>query len=209
MNYFPMFLDIKDREVLICGGGRHALEKLERLSPFGADLHVIAEHIPENIFSEMRKFEGVIVEGRCFSEEDLDSCPVFVVAAQDRAENERIAKACRKRHIPVNAVDMQDLCDFIFPALITSGQLCVGISTGGASPAAAVELKRRIGECIPENIDEILLWMGGIREEVFEKLPDQEQRRHVLREMVIRAFALKRPLEEAELSAFLSSDSQR
>ena len=45
MNYFPMFMDIKGREVLICGGGAHALEKIERLKPFGANLHVISPQL--------------------------------------------------------------------------------------------------------------------------------------------------------------------
>ena len=199
MNYFPMFTDIKNREVLICGGGEHALEKLERLAPFGAILHVISGHISETALAEMNKYDNIVIERRRFSERDLDSFPVFVIAAEERKENERIADICRAGHIPVNAVDMQDICDFIFPAFIASEQLCIGISTGGASPAAAVELKRRIGECIPEKVDEIFSWMTEIRKDILREIPEKERRRNLLREIVRQAFLVNRPLTGEEL----------
>ena len=195
MNYFPMFMDIRGREVLICGGGMHALEKVERLTPFGADILVISRRISP----EMECAEGIRIERRSFSEKDLDSFPVFVIAAENRKENERISNICRTRHIPVNAVDMQDICDFIFPALITSGQMCVGISTGGVSPAVSVELKRRIEECIPDDVDDILLWMNGMREEVRRRIPDKEKQRKVLRQMAKRALEEGRRLTWEEL----------
>lgn len=201
MRYFPMFVDTEDREILVCGGGVHALEKLERLQSFGARMRVIAEEISP----EVERFPGVSVEKRRFQERDLDSWPVFVVAAQDREENERIVGICRKRHVPVNAVDMQDLCDFIFPALITSESLCVGISTGGVSPAVGVELKRRIGEQIPDRVDEILMWMGELRESLRERVPEKERLRQILRRAAGEALAAGRPLCQEETAQILES----
>jgi siroheme synthase-like protein len=196
-----MFVDTEDREILVCGGGVHALEKLERLQSFGARMRVIAEEISP----EVERFPGVSVEKRCFQERDLDSWPVFVVAAQDREENERIVGICRKRHVPVNAVDMQDLCDFIFPALITSESLCVGISTGGVSPAVGVELKRRIGEQIPDRVDEILMWMGELRESLRERVTEKERLRQILRRAAGEALAAGRPLCQEETAQILES----
>ena len=201
MRYFPMFVDIKDREILICGGGSHAAEKVQRLVPFGACIRIISEKAPESI----ERQEGVRAEKRRFEENDLDSFPVFVIAAEDRQENERIVSICRRRHVPVNAVDMQDICDFIFPAMILSGQLCIGISTGGASPAAAVELKKRIAEQIPDNMDEILDQMADIRSTVRERIPDREGQRQAFRSMVRQAFQEGRPLDERELREITES----
>lgn len=56
MRYFPMFVDTEDREILVCGGGVHALEKLERLQSFGARMRVIAEEISP----EVERFPGVL-----------------------------------------------------------------------------------------------------------------------------------------------------
>lgn len=194
MKYFPMFMEVEGREVLVCGGGSHGVEKVQRLAPFGARIRVISE----NISAEMERQDGIIVERRPFEEKDLDSFPIFVVAAEKREESERIAGICRKRHIPVNTVDRQDICDFIFPAMIVSQRLCVGVSTGGTSPAAAVELKRRIAGQIPDNVDEILDWMADMRERV-RRIPDRESRRAAFRSMVEQSFQAGRPLSEEEL----------
>ena len=83
--------------------------------------------------------------------------------------------------------------------MITSGQMCVGISTGGVSPAVSVELKRRIEECIPDDVDDILLWMNGMREEVRRRIPDKEKQRKVLRHMAKRALEEGRRLTWEEL----------
>lgn len=201
MKYFPMFIELEGREVLVCGGGSHGVEKVQRLVPFGARIRVISERIS----AEMEKQKGIAVVRRAFAETDLDSFPAFVVAAQEREENERIADICRRRHIPVNAVDMQDLCDFIFPAMIVSERLCVGVSTGGASPAAAVELKKRIAAQIPDNVDEILDWMADMREDVRQRIPDREGQRAVFRSMVEQSFQAGRPLSGKELQEMMGS----
>lgn len=194
MNYFPMFMDIKGREVLICGGGAHALEKIERLKPFGANLHVISPQL----LLEIEEMDGVRTEKRRFVEKDLDSFPIFLVAAEGRDENERIAGICRTRHIPVNAVDMQDICDFIFPAMVPSSQMCIAISTGGLSPAFAVELKKRIHKCLPDDIDDILLWMNEIREKIRSQIPDKEKQKYILRRIAEETFEKGRRLTEEE-----------
>ena len=51
MNYFPMFMHIKGQEILICGGGKHAVEKIEKLQPFQPKIHVISENISTKIKS--------------------------------------------------------------------------------------------------------------------------------------------------------------
>lgn len=203
MNYFPMFMDISGCEILILGGGKHGLEKIERLQPFRPQFHVISEHISEEFLAGIETMEGVTMERRRFSEQDLDNPPVFVIAAEDRKENERIAEICRRRHIPVNAVDMQDICDFIFPSMIVTEQLCIGISTGGASPAAAVELKKRVAEQIPDEMDEILLWMTEIRAFIRNRITDKKHQRVILRRIAEKAFDLERPLTEAEVKQIL------
>lgn len=199
MNYFPMFMDIRKREILLCGGGVHALEKLERLLSFGPCIRIISPKITPETQRAAEAFHGAMLERRFFEKKDLDRAPVFVIAAEEREENVRIVNACRERNIPVNAVDMQDLCDFIFPAMLTSEHSCIGISTGGLSPAAAVELKRNVAEAVPEHLDDILLWMAQIRPAVRERIRDKTSQRAVLRGLVQEAFRLDRPLTEEEV----------
>jgi len=158
---FPIFIEIKGAYGLIIGSGKHAMEKIERLKPYGPNLRLI---------------------NRKFQESDLEPRPDFVViACDDIEERKRIAKLCRERHILVNSVDDIENCDFIFPSLIQRGKLSVGIMTSGASPVFGVDLKKQIEEWIPDNIEEILEQMELIRPEMKEKYPDMKERAQVFR----------------------------
>ena len=157
MALFPFFMNIEGKEGLVIGSGKHAQEKMERLEPYKPNLR----NIPEGEFKE----------------EDLDSLPAFVIAAGENAEeNHWIARLCRDRRIPVNVVDDQEYCDFVFPSLITHGNLTVGICTNGASPASGVLLKRKFEEQIPDNMEEILDFLQKVRPEISRTLTDKKQR---------------------------------
>ena len=95
MALFPFFVNIEGARGLIIGTGKHAEEKIQRLQPYGPCLTISPE-------------------GK-FKESDLEPVPAFVIAAgDDREENHRISALCRERRIPVNVVDDQEYCDFIF-----------------------------------------------------------------------------------------------
>lgn len=205
MNYFPMFTDLADREVLIFGGGKHALEKIERLLPFSPKIRVISD----SIIPEIGAIQEIKTENRDFSEDDLNSHPVFVITAGDREHDERIAAACHAQCIPVNAVDRQDLCDFIFPSIIATDKLCIGVSTGGASPAAAVRLKKDISEIIPDSIDSILDWMPDAREYVRTKENDHTMQVKILHAIVAKAFEFDRKLSYAEVDGIIEDIKNR
>ena len=200
MNYFPMFFNLKDKVVLICGGGKHAIEKIERLMPFSPIIRVISE----SISPEIKEIEGLSIHERPFSQKDLECAPAFVVAAEEYCECKRISDICKKYNIPVNTVDIPTLCDFIFPSIIATEQLCIGISTGGASPTAAIKLKQQITELIPSSIDEILSWMLPARELVKKALPKDKQKR-ALQLIVQKAFSEDRVLEDEELTNIIRS----
>lgn len=176
MNCFPMFIDLQDREVLVCGSGSRAEEKIRQLIPYGPRITVI---------------------GDGFSELDLASHPVFVVVASNREENRRIAGICRRHHVPVNAVDQPEDCDFVFPAILKEGDLTVAIGTNGKSPAAAAELRKRIAGQIPGNVAEILTWLSDLRQKMKDMVP--ALRRQALGRIVQEDFRENRPLTREEV----------
>lgn len=173
MTLFPFFMNIEGAKAILTGGGKHALEKIERLKPYGPKLHVIA---PE-FLQEIEENPELELSYRNFEESDLDSMPAFViVAGEDAEENHKIAALCRARRILVNVVDDQEYCDFIFPSLIAHGSLSVGICTNGASPSTGVLLKRKIQQQIPDNIEEILDFLQEKRSQIMDAIPNKKQR---------------------------------
>lgn len=171
MAWFPFFTELSGREGLIVGGGTVALRKIRKLLPFGPRLTVVAPEIQPQI----REISGLTLLERPFQPEDMKNNLAFVIAATDDSEeNHAIAAACRERKIPVNVVDDPKACTFLFPALVHRGKLTVGISTGGASPTAAVRLKEEIGDLLPEGYGEILDFLEEKRPEVKKLVPEKK-----------------------------------
>lgn len=199
MAYFPMFIDLNNKPVLIVGGGRVALRKLKKLAPYGAKPVVVAP----NILEEITKLSGLTIYDRIFCEKDLDICPELVIAATDDGElNHQISKLCKEKHIPVNVADDPEQCTFLFPALVQQGNFSAGISTGGASPTAAVYFKERLQALIPENMDTILDWLEEKRQEMKKKIPDQAKRAGLFRQLFDLCLEKNRPLTDREYELF-------
>lgn len=173
MALFPFFIDIQDKKALLIGGGKHALEKIEKLRPFGVKLYVIATEVCK----EIEEDETICLIRREFEESDLKEDLVFVIAASDDADlNHNISELCQKKHILVNVVDDQPYCQFIFPALITRGSLSVGICTAGASPAVGVRIRKQVEELLPDHTEEILDWLASKRPYITEHITNGKKR---------------------------------
>ena len=166
MSYFPFFMEMEGRPGLIVGGGTVACRKVEKLLPYGPRLTVVA---PE-IAPEIAAVKGLTLLRRPFRPEDLEGM-AFVISAAPPV-NRQVAELCRERHLPVNVVDDRELCSFLFPALVKRGSLSVGISTGGASPTAAIYLKEQIAALLPENFEELLAFLDSLRPMLKVEIPE-------------------------------------
>lgn len=194
MPHFPMFIEIKDKPVLVVGGGRVALRKVKKLLPYGSKITVIAPEIEDEILAipevevVKREFDcGDLEAGlRTCKTGNLETgeqtCPVIViVATDDRELNHKIAEACHDKQIPVNVVDDPDYCSFIFPALVQKGKFSAGICTGGASPTVAAYYKNQLKNSLTENVDEILDYLEMKREQIKQEIPENSRRAQILR----------------------------
>ena len=110
--YFPLFVNLSGKKILIVGAGSIALRRAEALSPFGAELMVTA---PEGR-PEMEKLAAVWNRRR-FQEEDLEGAVLVLAATDDKELNSLVAELCRERGIPVNSCSDRTQCDFYFPGI--------------------------------------------------------------------------------------------
>lgn len=190
MGWFPFFIQLEGTRGLLVGGGRVALRKAEKLLPFGAQLTVVAPCI----CPPLAALPGLTLCRRAFADSDLSPAPDFVIAATgDRALDRRIAALCRARRILVNVVDDPAACGFYFPAFVQRGRLCIGISTGGASPTAAAWLRQKIEALLPPGFDGILDRLAARREAVKAEGGSEAKRAERLQQ----AFALELAAAEA------------
>ena len=174
--YYPIFLDIEDRAVLIIGGGNVCARKAETMMKYGARVTVVSPEFTDEI-------EGWASEGRLavkrkrYDESDLDGANIVIASTDDQAVNERIAADCRARRIPVNVVDVTPLCEFIVPAIIEKGSVQIAISTGGKSPALARTLKEDLQRLVGPEYAEVNDVLGTLRDGAKRVLPTDVDRK--------------------------------
>ncbi len=179
MAYFPFFVDIEGKSALIVGGGRVAARKIEKLLPYGPSITVAAPYIDGRICA----IPGLELIEAPFSPEMLEGRSFVIAATNDGELNGRVSRLCAQRGIPVNVVDDRELCSFLFPALVKRGAMSVGISTGGASPSAAIWLKERVEELLPPELPELLDWLESVRPDMKRRIPDERERAEAFRRL--------------------------
>lgn len=175
MTVFPLFENIDRKTFLIVGGGAVAKRKVERLLAFTSRIIVIAEETD---------ITGVKVLRRKLALADLELGDFVIAATNDRETNRAIAGYCSEHRIPVNVVDDPELCSFIFPSVVKRGDLTIGISTGGTSPAYAQLLRKTLEHELPSHIGGILERMGALRSVVPAQVPEQDRRARCYREIL-------------------------
>ncbi|NBV43045.1 bifunctional precorrin-2 dehydrogenase/sirohydrochlorin ferrochelatase, partial [bacterium] len=139
MRYYPIFLDIKGRPVLVIGGGNIALEKIENLLKAGADITVISPEISASIRRFNRRLR--LIE-RPFEMADLSTHYLLIFAATGESDlNAAVSLKCRELRVLCNTVDEPAYCHYIIPAIVRRGLLTVAVSTSGVSPLLAKTIK--------------------------------------------------------------------
>jgi siroheme synthase-like protein len=161
--YYPIYLDVEDRGVLIVGGGNVCARKAETMLRYGARVTVVSPACTEEI--EQWQREGrLTIRPRTYDESDLEGASIVIASTDDPDVNSRVARDCRRRRIPVNVVDVTPLCEFIVPAIVERGSIQIAVSTGGKSPALARTLKEDLQRAVGPEYDEINELLGSLRE---------------------------------------------
>lgn len=201
MGYFPFFIDIKGKKGLIIGGGKIAEHKLRKILAYEPDMTVVATRISDSI----KSIDGVKFIEREFVNSDLEGCSFCIAATDDKRFNAYVAGVCRKYHIFINVVDDKENCQFLFPSVYKAGNLSIGISTQGASPYVAADIKNHIVSELPLDIDQILDYLCSIRENIKEKVEDSSKRAAIFKTAAKRCMILGRKLDDDELDEIIAS----
>jgi siroheme synthase-like protein len=140
---YPLYLDLSGRPVLVVGAGRVAARKVEALLSAGAQVTVVAPDVCEE-FDTLARRPGLTIEIRPFAPGDMDGRWLVIAATGSADINRWVSELAGRARIFCNVVDKPDLCTFHVPAVVRRGLLQLAISTGGASPALAAHLRRRL-----------------------------------------------------------------
>ena len=142
-NLFPMFLKLEGKQCLVVGAGNVGEPKIGGLLETGARVRVVALAASPAV-REWARAGKLELELRAFSAEDLDGAFLAIVATNSRTLNERVYHEAQRRNVLCNVVDVPDLCDFFYPAVLRRGDLQIAISTAGQSPSLAQKIRQQL-----------------------------------------------------------------
>lgn len=176
MNYLPIFVDLKNRPVLVVGGGHVALRKIEALLKAQAKVKVVAEKLHSSVQAlvDEQKVEWLATR---FKDEQVNQAYLVIAATDDNALNQQVFNAAEAQQRLVNVVDDQPRCSYIFPSIIDRSPVQIAISSGGAAPVLIRLLREKLEALIPQNIGLMATLATQWRNAVKAKFPQLTQRR--------------------------------
>lgn len=145
--YFPLFIDLSDKKILVVGAGTIAARRIRVLCRFTQKIAVISPAVGEAVERLSREYALPVCQ-RPFEESDLDTAQLVLAATDDSSLNQKIARLCRQRGIPVNDCSDQRNCDFQFPSVVCSGDVVIGINASGKDHSLVKETRRKIERCM-------------------------------------------------------------
>jgi len=179
MRYFPLFLDLAGKPVLLVGGGEVAARKFSLLNDAEAAVTIVSPALGSALSEALGR--GAITHlAREFLPADIEGKWLIVAATNDPAVNATVAAVANAARIPCNVVDDRELSSFIMPAIIDRSPVQIAVSTGGTSPVLARLVRERLETLLDGSLGTLAAFADRWRGRVKAKFSDLGARRRFL-----------------------------
>lgn len=183
MRYYPIFLNIRQKNCLVVGGGRVGTRKVKTLVECGAIVTVVSQDFTAELL-DLAASGKVSLKKRSYSKKDMKNIFLVIGATSDEALNRRIYRDAEKMGVISNIADRPEICRFILPSIVHRGDLVIASSTTGKSPAFAKKLKNELESAYGEEYALFLMLMGRIRERLLAEDHEHEAHKEIFTELV-------------------------
>ncbi|VFP88783.1 siroheme synthase CysG [Candidatus Erwinia haradaeae] len=177
MDYLPIFLNIKNKPVLVVGGGNVAKRKIKLLNEAGAYIKIVANQLCIEL-SAMHKKNQLEWIATTYQSQQLEKVFLVIVATNSSELNHSIYQDATSRHLIVNVVDEPENCSFIFPAIIDRSPVIIAISSSGTAPVLSQLIREKIEAVLPANLGQIAKIAGDWRNKVKTRFCRLSERRN-------------------------------
>ncbi|MBZ0130404.1 MAG: siroheme synthase CysG [Rhodobacteraceae bacterium] len=165
MDYLPIFLDIRNRRVIVDGGETVAARRVERALSAGALVEVYNPDLSDE-FRALKDHENLRHITRPLTGDDVKGAAIAYGASEDAARDRLLYDAAKAHGVLANVADVSEFCDFITPSVVDRSPLVVAISSGGAAPVIARILRARIESLLPPAYGRLAEFVGRFRDAV-------------------------------------------
>ncbi len=167
---YPIALVLHEKPCLVVGGGEIADGKLDALLLARAVVTVVSPEVRPRI-AALAAGGQITLHRRPYQTSDLDGVYLAIAATDDRPTNARMVTEARAAGILTQAVDDIPYCDFFAVAVVRRGDLQLGISTNGRSPAFARWMRERLDTELPIEYGDLLAVLGDVRDTIKARGP--------------------------------------
>jgi precorrin-2 dehydrogenase/sirohydrochlorin ferrochelatase len=180
MKYYPIFLDVQDRDCLVVGGGTVGTRKAMGLYRSGARVRVISQQFSP----ELETISGISRVCKPYEPSDLARAFLVFAATDNRALNQQIRQDATASSVLCNVADAPDRSDFILPSVVDRGDLVCAVSTAGASPALAKKIRKDLEQMLGPEYTDFLVLMKNIRKKLLEAGHDPDGHKKIFKALV-------------------------
>ncbi len=175
-DLFPIFMKLASEPVLVVGGGSVAEVKIHGLLDANAAITVIAPEVSP-VIERLSAEEKLKVLKHPYATGDVAGFSLVIGATDDPVVQWKIHEDAKTNGIPVNIVDVPDLCTFYCSSVFRKGDLKIAVSTNGKSPTLGKVIRDRIQGEFSEGYPDLLEALGTVRPDVQSSFPDYESRK--------------------------------
>lgn len=183
MRYYPINLDIKNRSVLVVGGGGVGSRKVKTLLSCGARVTVVSREVSAQLQALAASGE-IRLEQRSYQSDDLDDMFLVIGATNDEKLNRQISSDAEQLNTLCNIADRPEVCNFILPSIVHRDDLVITISTSGKSPALAKKLRKDLEKQFGEEYGKLLRLMGTIRKKLLRQAHEPEAHKPIFEQLI-------------------------
>lgn len=151
MRHYPVFLDLRNRRIVVSGAGETALAKLRLLIKTEAVIQVFGAK-PDASVAALAAEGRIVLKPRALEAGDVTDAALFYAANDETIEDHRVAKIARTEGALVNVVDNLEASAFITPAMVDRDPVTIAIGTEGAAPVLARKIKAEIEAMLPAKL---------------------------------------------------------
>ncbi len=183
MKYYPVNLDIRNRDCLVVGGGAVGTRKVKTLVECGGVVTVVSPQASAKL-TQMAADGLITLESRAYRTNDIEDKFLVIGATDDETLNRQIHADADGRNTLCNIADRPEICNFILPAIVNRGDLVLAVSTSGKSPAYAKRVRKELEKQFGEEYEPFLRLMGAIRERLLREKHEPEAHKPLFEKMI-------------------------
>ncbi len=176
MEHYPVFLNLKGRPSLVIGGGTVAERKVDSLLSAGSQVTLVSPDITDYL-QQLSTQGAITLKQRMFQDNDLQQAFIVVAATDNSKLNKQIAELAHQQQTLVNVVDNIELCSYIVPSVVDRSPVTIAVSTGGASPVLARQLRMKLETIVPSSCGQLAAITEAYRDAVKARFETTEQRK--------------------------------